>query len=239
MTAEARTGEGGGLDCLDMSVVSDITVARALRALLADWRMRRRWEAFPRAARRLHRDILRSYLDTGAPPDPAGLDKDLLGDLVARDLVVPGARGIAAAYPFSTGQTRHRVTIGGRSLFAVCAIDALGAGAMAGRAARVASRCPVCEAEIRVDIEGGGLGVAAVSPGAACVWAGIVAVEGCAAETQCQAMLLFCSPNHLGAWRARQAQVPEGFALGVGQAVQAGAAIFRPFLRRDNGRATG
>lgn len=59
----------------------------------------------------------------------------LLGSLRRRDLIglEPATTVIRYAYPFSRVATGHRVLLGGQSLDALCAVDALGAGACRGR----------------------------------------------------------------------------------------------------------
>ena len=70
------------------------------------------------------------------------------------------------------------------------------------------------------------------------VWTGVKDVGTCAADTQCRSMLLFCSPEHLDAWKRSQPQSTRGFDLSLAQGVQLGAAIFRPFLQTPINGAT-
>lgn len=224
-------------DFADLSVVTDPHVRVVLKELLAEWRMRKRWDDFPSPARRLHQHILRSYLRTGRPPVRQVLEQltvedreDLLADLVDRDLLFLDGEKIAGAYPFSSNPTRHSVLIDAQPIAAVCAIDALGAGAMARRPARVTSHCPVCEMEIAVDIGNSGLRLQSVFPLSAVVWAGFAPIEQCAADTQCRTMLIFCSDTHLHDWRNRSPGANDGHRFTPEQALEAGAAIFRPFL---------
>lgn len=221
----------------DWTVVSDPLVATALKALLTDWRMRKRWDDFPTAHRRLHIHILQTYLKTGDAPSAKQLEAEfgpdaatILADLSDRDLVVLSGGEIAGTYPFTLRASGHSVVIGGREIATMCAIDAFGAGAMVDSDAQVISRCPECDTAINVRVGGNGLSIEAVHPEGAVVWAGVASVEGCAADTQCRSMLLFCSDAHLQAWRDKHAAGGEGFRLTPAQALQAGAAIFRPFM---------
>jgi len=223
---------------LNMSLVHDPAVASALPQLLTDWRMKKRWESLGAGSRALHRSILGAYLDAGNPPKLSATDLDALADLGDRDLVVADGRAITAAYPFSTAKTRHKVVVDGVSIACVCAIDALGVSAMTGRASQASSSCAVCDRAISVDIAGDGLTVTHVSQDAPLVWAGIVNIDGCAADTQCQSMLMFCGQDHLNVWLQSSGTDPAGFAFSVPQAVQAGAAIFQPFLAKPD-RGTG
>jgi len=215
---------------LDMTVVRDKAVADALPHLLTEWRMKKRWATIDKQTLSLHRAILNAYLETGTPPDTEGLRIEQLDDLCDRDLVVMEGNAISAAYPFSTASTLHNVEIDNISIANVCAIDALGSGAMAHKAACVTSQCATCKNDIVIKLSDDGLTVENTSPSAPRVWAGIVPNSGCAANTQCQSMLMFCNQLHLDDWICTKKQKPDGFDFSIEQAVQLGAAIFRPFL---------
>jgi hypothetical protein len=95
--------------------------------------------------------VLRSFAATGRPPAKEALDRVAAdGSLTAQEVLSALHRGdyvrldtagrIVAAYPFSPGPTRHRVTLpGGRTVFAMCAIDALGIPAMLDTDAKIDS----------------------------------------------------------------------------------------------------
>ena len=68
------------------------------------------------------------------------------------DFITPHV--IVGAYPFSNQETGHRVTLDGRVLNAMCAVDALGIGAMTGRDIAIASGCRHCRAPIRITTRG-------------------------------------------------------------------------------------
>jgi hypothetical protein len=219
-----------GTSWFDVSVVSDPLVGVALGDLLSDQRMRRRWHDLAPAHRNLHRAILRAYLQTGKPPLPAEMAEPALKDLSDRDLVVLDEGRVIGAYPFTSRPSHHQVEIAGREIAAMCAIDALGAGAMARRDVRVRSGCAHCDTPIDINVTGAGLEIDRVAPETARIWAGVTAISGCAANSQCQSMLLFCGPGHLEDWRNANAPDGRGYSLSPAQAVQLGAAIFRPFL---------
>jgi hypothetical protein len=216
---------------LDMSVVHDKVVADALPQLLTEWRMKKRWVTLDGKTLSLHHTILNAYLKTGAPPDTEELNGEQLDDLCDRDLIVMDGNVISAAYPFSTVTTLHKVEIDNVSIANVCAIDALGSGAMAHKAACVTCQCATCKKDIVVRLSDNGLNVENTSPAAPRVWAGIVPISGCAANTQCQSMLMFCNQQHLDDWMRTKKQKPDGYDLNVEQAVELGAAIFRPFFK--------
>jgi hypothetical protein len=192
--------------------------------------MKKRWATLDKKTLSLHRVILNVYLETGSPPDTKGLRIEQLDDLCDRDLIVMEGNVITTAYPFSTVPMLHKVEIDNVSIANVCAIDALGSGAMAHKAACVTCQCARCKNDIVIQLSDDGLTVENASPAAPRVWAGIVAISGCAANTQCQSMLMFCNQQHLDDWIHTKKQKPDGFDFNVKQAVQVGAAIFRPFL---------
>jgi len=118
-------------------------------------------------------------------------------------------------------------------VFCVCAIDAMGVGAMLAQAVAVSLTCAHCERPIGVDIASSGLGVARATPETAVIWAGIVAIDSCAATSQCLSMLAFCERAHLAGWQGDDATRCQGFEFSLDEAAQAGAAIFRPFLPQN------
>jgi hypothetical protein len=112
--------------------------------------------------------VYSSFVDKGAPPDPAALARRLglaQGDLLAayerlaeeRALVLdPRSRAIWMAIPFSAAPTPVRVHADdGRAWWANCAWDGLGIPAMLGVDAVVETDCPATGARIRVPIRGG------------------------------------------------------------------------------------
>jgi len=227
-----QTGLAQSVTGLDMSVVSDAGVATALPLLLTEWRMKKRWGDMSPQTRALHQQVLGTYLTTGAPPNIASLNPAILEDLQQRDLIVLQDGALQSTYPFSTRKTGHEARINGISNHCVCAIDALGAPAMAAQAGQVALNCAVCSVAITVRIGGAGLDLQQASPKDARIWAAILPIKGCAADTQCQSMLAFCGDQHLQYWRDQQPNPTNGFSFTTLQALQAGAAIFRPFLQR-------
>jgi Alkylmercury lyase len=111
------------------------------------------------AARTVHRTILRAFAATGHAPGPAALADapagqmldDLLAELHDRDVIRLDERGgIRVAYPFSGIPTAHTVAIGGGpSVYAMCAIDALGIAEMVGRNTTITSTDPVTGDQIK------------------------------------------------------------------------------------------
>jgi hypothetical protein len=94
----------------------------------------------------------------------------LLEALVAKGYVVRGGvDGILAAYPLSVRPTRHRVTLeGGRAVYALCAVDALGVSPLFGVDTVIETHCPHCERAIRLDVRSGD--VQGAVPSTAVLW---------------------------------------------------------------------
>lgn len=123
-----------------------------------------RQAALPAPLRDLHRAVLRRFLQAGAAPTlrwvrqaAAGLG---LGDsaadvLEAADLVRIADGVVTVAYPFSGTPTRQQVELDGfPAVYAMCAIDALGIPAMAGRDGRIAATDPRDGAPVVVSVKG-------------------------------------------------------------------------------------
>ena len=98
----------------------------------------------PEPLRSLHRAVLRRFLETGAAPTrrwvrqaagELGLDASAVDELEAADAIHVSNGVVTVAYPFSGTPTPHRVELDGLPpVHAMCAVDALGLPAMAGRA---------------------------------------------------------------------------------------------------------
>ena len=142
-TARLAIAVRPGVTMPDWSAVTSGIVRDALAAVFetCDWRAR--WAGFDEAQDRTRRAILESYPRIGHAPtigdlaQATGLAPDRLRDLIvglaARDMVVLDAdhATVIGAYPFIDRQTGHRVRLADIELNAMCAIDALGAGAIA------------------------------------------------------------------------------------------------------------
>lgn len=222
----------------DWSAVTSPLVERALLDLLREDRMLARWQGLTEPVRETHRAILQVFRDTGRAPQaewlaelrqlPVDAVTKHIDDLVNRDLVVLREGDIEGAYPFTDRDTGHIVEIGGVSVGAMCAIDALGVGAMFGHPTVIRSRCAHCDKELSIKTGPQGRSIQHQSSSDMVVWAGIEAVDGCAADTQCRSMIYFCSAAHLEA--SHSDRQPNGYRLRIAEGLEAGAAIFGPFL---------
>jgi mercuric reductase len=225
------------------SCVTDPTARRALEASLDRSRWIEKWAGLDASEDRLWRAILSGFARTGQAQDlpslgaATGLDTPAiashLGGLQGRDiLVLDAASGsVTAAYPFCAWASEQRVAIaGGATVHALCAIDALGAGAMLGRDSTVESRCRLCKTPVRIETREHGRALRQVTPSGVAVWAGQHYADNCSATSGCIFKAFFCSPGHLAAWRERDDRDGEGFALTPAAALQIGLALFPPLL---------
>ena len=245
--AAGRLGERSalvrpGVVIPDWSVVDDGTARQALAAIFELIGVGHKWAGIGATEDRVWRAVIEGYAALGRAPVPSeiagttGMPPEAvvaaLAKLRERDVVVLDAEGrITGAYPFSERQTGHRVQLAGSTLTAMCAIDALGCGAMLDADTRIASSCRHCGSAIDVATCSAGTALAAVEPGSAVVWAGIHHAGGCSATSLCTVLTFFCSDEHLAAWRHGDGDGHSGFRLSMDAALQVGRAIFSPILR--------
>ena len=144
----------------DWSVVTLPAAQDALLAMVGSDHVFNRWSGYEPAADRVRVALLQLYVENGRAPTRGALAEravlsetavqPLIEELRGRDLVVLDGERIVGAYPFSDRNAGHRVTLDGRVLNAMCAVDALGIGAMIGRDIAISSRCRHCGAPIRI-----------------------------------------------------------------------------------------
>lgn len=189
------------------------------------------------------RAVLAHYGEAGRAPVPAeiadrtALDPETvrssLRRLQARDVVVldESSETITGAYPFTERATPHRVRLRTHTLGAMCAIDALGAGAMYGADVEIESACRRCGRPIAIGTRDRGIAIGTAVPDKTVVWAGRRYANGCAATSLCQVLAFFCGVEHLEAWRRVNAPSDEdGVRLTLMEAMQVGQADFVPRL---------
>jgi Alkylmercury lyase len=190
--------------------------------------------------RALHLAILHAFADTGRPPAPADLDQHAhtlgldattaMAELVACDAVVlDGDGAVLAAYPFSATPTLHLVDIqGGPTVYAMCAVDALGMSAMLARPVTITTREPDNDWKIRVRVDGER---ASFEPATTVVYAGTTGDWCCgpAAEQRCGTINFFTTAQAASAWAARHPKVT-GQVLDQQQALAWGVREFAGLL---------
>ncbi|OAF07775.1 pyridine nucleotide-disulfide oxidoreductase [Bradyrhizobium centrolobii] len=224
----------------DWSAVTSPVVEDALTTLAQSDHVLHRWSDYSPAADRVRVALLQLYAAEGQAPTLGDLAartgltearvRPLLEDLRQRDLVVLEGERIVGAYPFTDNDTGHRVRLDTRTIRAMCAVDALGVGAMLDRDVEISSRCRHCNARIRIATEDRGRALADVEPRTAVVWLSLRYESGCAANSLCSVTEFFCSDEHLSAWRRHRPGDEPGVRLSMDEALQAGRAIFGPSI---------
>jgi hypothetical protein len=191
-----------------------------------------------RGLRAVHQAVLRSFVQAGAASDIAVLAghaapfevSQVLAELADGDFVCLDHAGqITAAYPFSALPTRHRVQIAGHAtVFAMCAIDALGVSAMTGLPVVIESADPATGEPITVNVDGAS---ATWDPATAVVYAGRTGSDcaGPSASVCCGYMNFFAIQAAAAAWAASHPEITGGI-LGQGRALQIGIGIFGQLL---------
>ena len=191
--------------------------------------------------RALHRAILRGLALKSEPPSLSALSVETgVGDgaaaleqLRAADLVVVNGGGrIVGAYPITLETTAHRVTLDGRTRYAMCAVDALAIGPMFNLGTRIESRCHTCSAPLSFAQDNQCITPAQLLRD---VHVGIAwqATGGCAAHSLCREMLFFCCASHAATW---QSVSPErDSVLSLPQAIELAKAFFLPLLMNPAG----
>jgi hypothetical protein len=155
----------------------------------------------------------------------------ILRELSAYDLLGldEATATILHAYPFAARDTGHRIELNGRHLNALCAIDALGVGAMCRSDATIDSTCQWCRTPIRIVTLRSGKAVAKTAPAGSVVWYD-TAYEQSAASSCCPMIVFLCGDDHLRQWLAAQSPRRTGNRLAIDEALEVGRAIFGPIL---------
>lgn len=214
--------------------------------------LKKRQESLSPPLRMVHRAILRALAETGEPPTQTEIAAMLgskrsavhaLGVLAKNDLVVLNTpvtmderihQPIAAetaevvgAYPMTTENTPHKVMIGGHSVNAMCAVDALVISPMFGRETRIESRCHITGTPIGVLQKGTEILDTSPSPG---VRVGIRWQSFCehAAHSLCTEMVFLKDADTARLWRETAPASIEIFTLP--EAIELGTAFFLPLL---------
>jgi hypothetical protein len=212
-------------------------VQKAIDRLSRQLPLHGRQQALPAEYAAVHRAILRSLATGGRPPGRTaiaamlsdGAVDEALARLGADDLIVLDAAGreVVGAYPMTTEDTPHHLEVSGVSVNAMCALDALAVAPMFDTSVRVASRCHVTAAPIRLRIEGPA--IAAASPSSE-IHVGIAWQNPCghAAHSMCREMVFIADKAHALNWQAGDVEGKSLFTLA--EALDFAGRFFRPLL---------
>lgn len=229
----------GGAIIPDWGAVTTPQAQDALRAIVEAF-IGPKWEGLDETESRIHGIVLSGYALSGRAPATAdvaaaaGLTLNEAGRvlrcLAGRDILVLDAAGrISGAYPFTDGPTQHHVEAGSLSVGAMCAIDALGIGAMLERDIAVRSVCRQCARPLAIRTRSQGRELGQVEPQRIVVWSGHRYASGCAASSLCTLQAFFCDDAHLETWRANSPAADQrGVRLNLPEALEVGQAIFAP-----------
>jgi hypothetical protein len=187
--------------------------------------------------RELYFWILRRFATSGRPrsaetreaAEQFGLDDDRALETFAReDLVHLDREGeIAVAYPFSGHPTAHRVRFrSGHEAYAMCAIDALGIAPMFDEPIEIASRDPLTEEAIQIELEPDGTGSwQPEEAGVVCGASG--SGESCC--SCCPVLNFFASRENSERWLQAHSEV-HGQVISIPEAIAAGRSVFGDVL---------
>jgi hypothetical protein len=143
---------------------------------------------------------------------------------------------VVAAYPFSFVPTPHRVTIGGITAYANCAVDVLAVPPMADKPAHVSSTCSQCGVPVTVTMRGDRiLGSQPAAPVAFYLDKDCCA-PGPAVLTRCPHIQFFCDRDHAGQWREAHPEY-RGSVLDVADAAAFASQHFAAAIRAVRQRA--
>lgn len=186
--------------------------------------------------------ILRTFASTGRPPsieetaaafglpDATAADRhfgiiETIGGLYRH----AASREILSAYPFSAVPTNHHVELGtNRSVYAMCAIDALGIPFMLDTDAVIHSTCAQCSTNLSLRVSDGRL--SEVVPNEMVVIYASPPSNCCAATNQCPFINFFCTAAHAQAWQAAHPEVISR-VMATGEALEHGRQVFANLLR--------
>jgi hypothetical protein len=229
----------GGVIIPDWGAVTTPQAQYALRAIVETF-IGPKWDGLDETESRIHGIVLRGYASSGRAPATAdvaaaaGLTVDeangVLRRLALRDLLILNAAGrINGAYPFTDGPTEHHVEARGLTMGAMCAIDALGIGAMLERDVAVRSAYRQCARPLAIRTRSDGRELDQVESSGIVVWSGHRYAAGCAASSLCTLQAFFCDDIHLEAWRTNSpTDGREGVRLSLAEGLEVGVALFAP-----------
>lgn len=193
----------------------------ALQKLRGEFPLEERITSAAPAVRAAYAEVLLHWLRTGLPPGMDIAPEPHLKALAAMDAVVLDEHGVSC-YPFSARETGIRVLYSGRSVQAMCAIDALAIPRLMHCASRVTARCAVCRCRVRCSFEANGSLAHESAEGVRVAWQPRAHAGGPCCDSLCSGIGFLC----------KHCAVPEGAAsFTLPEAAALGNAFFA-FQRR-------
>lgn len=184
--------------------------------------------------------ILKWIARTGKPPayedirgglgiSSIGEVKPIVAKLHTADILFEKNGKIISAYPFSTVESRHRIIFNdGHAVYALCAIDALGAHFMLGEDITIESTCPECNEELKIRMRNGH--IVSQVPNGIVVYLSNEDDCGRVVQTCCPFINFFCSEVHLDQWKWENPRFKNGEHYALGEALEYGNRIFGDLL---------
>ena len=188
--------------------------------------------------RAVQQAMLRAVAGSGSPPGLDDLDRaarpfgrpgcDVLAELAAQDYLSLDAPDRARAlYPFSAVPSRHRVRIqDGPTVWAMCAVDALGIAPMLDRPVIIETDDPITTEPIRIHCEPA---AANGDPPHPVVYLGARCGDGPAERVCCDAINVFVNRHSATRWAALHPDV-HGEIVGLAEAADLGRTTFGALL---------
>lgn len=195
-----------------------------------------RYAGLDSSQKQLYSHILNHLLSTGAAIAQADLASryhmdvsavmTVLQSLAAMDLIVVDTHGaqVIGAYPLTTENTPHQLTMGKVRLQAMCAFDALALSAISGQPLQISSCCAVTGSKISLQQQGDHF--SRISPAPPLVGIRWQQTGGCAAHSLCRDMVFLQDITAARQW----AQDTSVSVMELEQAVIAAKAFFAPLF---------
>jgi mercuric reductase len=214
-----------------------MSIQEAVERLNSQLPLKARQNQLSPALKAAHQKVLTSLVEHGRPPRDDEL-KSVLGEesladslrqLGADDLVVLDAQGKHAvgAYPVTSEQTPHKITVNGHIIHAMCALDAISVAPMFNTSVLIESSCHVTQTPVTVQMQDSDILEAAPS---AEVTVGIrwQMPSAVAAHSMCMEMVFLKDRQTAEAWQDGDTENTSLFTLP--EALAFGEAFFLPLM---------
>lgn len=188
------------------------------------------------ALKKLHQTILVSLVKRGTPPTHEEMAEQVgaaqvataLQTLGAEDLVVLNAAGTDAvgAYPVTTEVTPHQLNIDSRTIYAMCALDAVSVAPMFASEVKIASHCHVSGDPIQIHMQGSE--VIESNPDGVMIGIRWQMPSGAAAHSMCTEMVFLKDENTARQWQGDELDSISLFSLA--DAIAFGMGFFMPLM---------
>lgn len=213
------------------------TVRQAVERLNSQLPLKDRQDRLGEPLKALHREVIKSLVTRGRAPSRSEVAA-LVGEgevdaaitrLGKDDLVVlsKDRREIVGAYPVTQESTPHEVKVGGNSIHAMCALDALSVSPMYGVPVEICSHCRVTGEAVCIKQDGARI-LDATPPTTRVGVRWQMPSGDHAAHSMCMEMVFLKDDATAAAWHGGDLQNHGVFSLE--EAVDFGARFFKPLL---------